>query len=305
MPQTASKTFAVLKDEVEIELYRALERPATVTVSGALTVDGTSLSLSSGSLEISDLVQVDNELMAVTAGSGPYTVIRGFDGSTAATHSDGTVGYVNPRWPRHRVGLALERSLGALEAWVPLHSTARYSVPSSTLLMELPAATKRVLEVKVPYSDGRVRPVGGWEFLDNVSTTVTSTGRALTAPSTLADGTVLEVTTHEGYVWLSPSSTAYYSSPPDDASVTLPSHGLDLPVLFASAYMVSGREISQTELDSVEEWSEEAARRQGLNLRLIRERWNEFYRRVDEVRRTIQRPPARREFVKMRRGALT
>lgn len=77
------------------EENRLLVRRHKTTLNGAIgTTDGTSITVNadlgiSGSKEFR--IEVGSELMIVTAGHGTttYTVTRGADGSTAATHSNG------------------------------------------------------------------------------------------------------------------------------------------------------------------------------------------------------------------------
>lgn len=306
---TVSKTFTELVDEVEMELYRAAERPAIVTMgtSNAVTsASDTQFTLDSGTLQVSDTVQFGSELMAVTAeASGTYTVVRGFDGSTAQdTVAAGTVGYKRPQWPRHRVELAVKRSLGALQAWVPLWDVTTGTVDSTDQLISMPSTVRNVIQVQYYITGGRLVPVGGWEFNPNVSTGLVSSGKALVVPSTLGSGDVLYVVYERAYKWYDVSlDDGTYTLSPDPAdTLDLPEAGADLPVLWASAWLVAGREISRTDLDSVTEWSDEAARRQGVNLRMLQDRWGQFYRRVDEVKRTMPNRPVWRPYVKARTG---
>lgn len=304
---TVAVAFSDLVDDVEQEMYRANERPAIVTMGTSNAVTSTSdstFTLDSGTLQVSDTVQFGSELMAVTgASSGTYTVVRGFDGSPLESAvTAGTVGYKRPSYPRHRVEKAVRRSLGSLQAHVPLWSTTTVTVDATDQIVDLPASVESVLDVQYYMAGGRVVRVGGWEFNPNVPTSLVSTGKALVVPATAFPGETLYVTTQNGYRWVDVSAGDGSTTTSPDAAdtVELPEFGVDLPVLWASAWLIAGREVSRTELDTVSEWSDEAARRQGVNLRLLRDRWSMYYQRIDEVKRTMPHRPMSRPYIKMR-----
>jgi hypothetical protein len=84
------------------------------------------------------------------------------------------------------------------------------------------------------------------------------------------------------------------------ATVDVPLGSEDLAPLWAAAYGLSRREVSRSELDKIEEWNQDQAYRQGVNLRLVQQTWGEFYRRLDEARK-IQYVPRHRPYRKMAR----
>ena len=56
--------------------------------------------------------------------------------------------------------------------------------------------------------------------------------------------------------------------------------------------------MSRLDLDTLGEWNQDAAIRGGQNLRLMRELWGEYYRRLDEAR-SIYSVPKHRPYRKM------
>lgn len=87
---TGSPQFIITNDD-----YRP--RPITTTAAFGDT-SGTVLTIGdSSSLQAGDVVEVDNEVMLVTAipaGGVTATVVRGYAGTTAATHSNGAIAYL-------------------------------------------------------------------------------------------------------------------------------------------------------------------------------------------------------------------
>jgi len=313
--QTQTKTLTEMVDDVELELYRGTERPAVLTMGSAALTNGTDTShdLTVGVLSATDVAQWDDELVLVTADvAGTYTVIRGFDGSSTTSHpsgtvSAGTVGYLNPQWPRHRIVRALKRALGSMSTWVPRVSNTDITVGADRF-EELAADTMAVMDVRFEQTTGRVTHVGGWEFMEDLSSTISSTGKGLSLPSAVQQSDVLTVTRVVAYEWDDVSIPGAKTTEPVNAdTLILPQLGEDLPIMYATAYMLAGREVSRTELDTVEDWTTADAIRQGGNIRLMRERWQDYYRRLDEVKRVV-RPVRYRPFramPTMGRGRLT
>jgi hypothetical protein len=60
------------------------------------------------------IIEIGTEQMFVMSYSAPtYTVVRGWNGSTAAAHTSGDLVYVNPRFPRSMVVQALEEEINS------------------------------------------------------------------------------------------------------------------------------------------------------------------------------------------------
>ena len=70
-----------------------------------------------GGVQAGSVISVDQELMFVRSAAGvAATVIRGYAGSTAATHSNGAIVAVNPKFDRFRVFKALNNELLGLSS---------------------------------------------------------------------------------------------------------------------------------------------------------------------------------------------
>jgi hypothetical protein len=119
-------TVAQLIDRINREyLYPPREQPSRTTLNGAINDSVTSVVYTDGILSVEEenalgegvIVQVDRELMLVTAvntGTWTLTVARGWLGTTAASHTDGSELVIAPDYPRQTVFDAVADSLEAL-----------------------------------------------------------------------------------------------------------------------------------------------------------------------------------------------
>lgn len=86
-------------------------------LNGSINDTETSLTSTSatGGIRTGAVIEIDSELMLVTSVSGTTVNIRrGINGSTAATHTDSTLIYVSPRFPRQQV---LEAQRDEIRSW--------------------------------------------------------------------------------------------------------------------------------------------------------------------------------------------
>ncbi len=79
------------------------------------------LSYDLGGFRAGSVVEIESEMMYVweaTAATKTLTVTRGFDGTTAASHTSGTLATVNPRFPRQQMLDALNADIDDLSSTV-------------------------------------------------------------------------------------------------------------------------------------------------------------------------------------------
>ena len=281
-----------LIDETLDQLYWELEKPRPTMLGGALAADDTTLTLSiSDIVSVTDLLEVDGELMLVTArtddANPTFTVLRGYSNTTKTTHAQGDVALVNPYWTRSAVTRALQRFFTGV---APVHLTLIRSEMMNTVelagvgqqLIPLDDDVIRVLEVRYQSpTSGRVVDLPNWCYEANLPTAVSSTGRGLRVGSTVSPSDDLMVTMAVRYQWQGTG---------ESATIDVPDGTEDVPALYAAASLLSGREVSRLELDKLTEPSGEQAARTGSNVGLIRLKWQEVYRRLDEAKRTIAVP---------------
>ena len=89
------------------------------TVNAAVT--SIVLSYDLGGFRAGSVVEIESEMMYIweaTAATKTLTVTRGFDGTTAASHTSGTLATVNPRFPRQQMLDALNADIDDLSSTV-------------------------------------------------------------------------------------------------------------------------------------------------------------------------------------------
>lgn len=281
-------------------MLRPAERPLQLEVAAGLNTNSDRLlTLSDGaSVGVSSLLEHQDELMLVTAKSDDlvpvFTVSRGYAGSAVRSPLlSGATVRRDPPFARSEVGLWVRRSVLNLEAHLPRVDSFESLREPGRQRIVLPADTLDVVQVRhMNYLSFRTVDVGGWQFEDHLPAGVVATGKMLRLPAGIGDDDSLIVTVKRAYAWV--------GSGTEDDTIDLPVGADDLPVLYASAYGQMRREVSRAELDKIEEWNQDQAIRAGVNLRLTRELWAEYYRRLDEARR-VHRVPVHRTFRKRAR----
>lgn len=292
MPATTTVTLGNLIEEALDALYRSAERPLQVVVgSNAIGSDPSdkTFTLSSGALSVTDRIEGGQELMLVTAKSADatpvYTVARGYQSTPTQAHNTGDILLKGPTFTRFTVERWIRRSISSLmNTELPYVEIRKYGRHATFQYIELPSDSITVLRVRhFGVLDGRIVDVGGWAF-EEVPTTVIPSSKALRVSSGVTEDDELIVDVQRPYL---------FTGTGEAATIPLPTAAVDVPVLFATAYGQSRRELSRAELDKIEEWNQGEAARQGVNLRMIRDLWGEVYRRVDEAKRMHRIPRAR------------
>lgn len=293
---TVTTTFDDLIDETFSVLYRHTERPRETRVA-ATALD----SASDTTFTVTDPDEIaattllefaDGEQVRVLSKSDTdlITVERGYNATTASgAQPTNTLVTIGPVFGRNEVERWVKRFFSVHgNRYFPYLETSTKYRNTGEQVVELPADTIDVVEVRAQSADtGRIADIGGWKFEQRVPVSIYSTGKVLRVPSTIADDDELWVTRQA----------------PWDVSgdtVGIPVGAEDLPVLFAAAYAVGRREVSRLDLDSIQEWNQASAIRNGQNIRLMRELWGEFYRRLDEAR-SLYHMPRHRPYEKMPR----
>jgi Putative phage tail protein len=92
-----TNTHTVYAGMLTLYYWNELDSPSSVVLASAVSASATSITLgSAGTATAGSLIQIDGEILTVTAVSGggiTYMVTRGSQGSTAAAHSAGAVVY--------------------------------------------------------------------------------------------------------------------------------------------------------------------------------------------------------------------
>ncbi len=288
----------LIEDTLEM-LYRDSERPFQVTVgSNALdTASDTQLTVSDATrVQVTDILELGSELCLITAKSSDstpvLTVARGYAGTTASSgHTTGTTALINPPWSRNSIKSYLARCFNsALNAFIPNLTSQSMSRATDLQYIVMPSNTMRVYSVRhIIGQTGRIIDINGWQFEEDMPTGDISTGKALRLPSSIENEDSVIVVFQTPYEFTSEEETG---------TVNLPLGSEDIPALWAAAYATTRREVNRMEVDKIEEWNQDAAMRQGVNLRWARELWGEVYRRIDEAK-SLQYVPKYRPYRKM------
>lgn len=293
---SVTKTHDEIVQSALDSLMLPSERPLQTTIaSNALdTTTDSTLTLNDPSLaSVSSVLQLDKELLLVTAKSSDaipvFTVTRGYLGSPAATHATGSVVEVGPiTYPRYQVERWVQAGVRKMSALLPNLATEEYSRVAGKQYFELPADTIDVKQVRyMTDTTGRMVDVGHWQFERNVPTSVSSTGCLLRISAIFDDNDTLIVTRQEPYTW----TTSGIDTPDSDSdTLEMPLGVEEFPNLWAAAYGVMRREVTRGDLERIEEWNQQEAIRQGVNLRLVQTLWGEVYRLVDEAKKIMYVP---------------
>lgn len=300
-------TLEELVEDTLSTVYHDSERPLRVAVGSSPLATSSSttftLAIAPSSLAVTDLLEFGEELMVVTAISADadpvYTVTRGYAGTTALG-GVATGEYISkqPLWPRIRVRDAILQYFK--RDVLPAITSEQYNIDSSTIQqITLPANTMRVLAVRFSNPlDGRIIDLPYWQFEDYLPAVIASTGKALRVSKTIVLADEIIVTRRIPWEFV----TSQDLNPAAGDSILMPYGSQNLPVLYATAYLLSGREVKRSDLSSVGEYTQETAIRNGTNIRLVAARWKEFWAAVDDAR-SVQVIPKHRPFRKMaRRG---
>ncbi len=289
---TISVTLSQLVDRTVFDLMSPNERGARVVLSGVAGAADVTLTIVAGAGRVasSDVVEFGDELVLVTAvndAQTQLTVSRGYYGTTAGVIANNTVGHVNPPHVRIRIAEAIRRSFTRLAAFgIPLIKVDTFNTAEDETIIELPEDAVEVFEVL--YQDtttARLYPVRGWRFFDHYPIAKVSSGKVLNVPRATELTDDLEVVYRVPYRW-----SSYPSDPVGSSTIEMQEGTEDLPALYAAAWLVSAREVSRTEIDQAEEWGRTAAVERGVTAAIVRAKWQEFYRALDEARRVVRTP---------------
>lgn len=203
-----------------------------------------------GSLREQTVFQVDAELMyiwEVNTATKTLTVERGYGGTTAASHSNGAIVTVSPRFPRQMVLDALNDELADLSS--PMNGlfqmkTADLSYNGSDRMIDMTGITSiiDIYDVRLRYMADDYPIIHKVRLLRNMPTTDFASGFALSIDQDTRSGT-LRVLYKAGYdKFTSESSTL--------ASTGATSELADLLMLGAQIRLISAREIKRNFTES-------------------------------------------------------
>jgi hypothetical protein len=214
------------------------------------TTTSVPIEYSLGSLREQTVFQVDSELMYVwesNTASKTLTVERGFGGTTAATHADGAIVTVNPKFPRWQILQALNDELADLSS--PMNGlfqmkTVDISYNGSDRMVNIPSITSMidVYDVRLRYLADDYPIIRGVRLLRNMPTSDFASGYALAFDDHVRSGTI-RMLYKDGY-------TAFASEASTLASTGASTELADLLVLGAQIRVVAAREVKRNFTES-------------------------------------------------------
>ncbi len=171
-----------LVDEVLLSLAGYLtDQELLGTTASSLTASATSFTVTGsvfpdGSGFQPGLAEIDGELVyvgSVNPGTGAFTnVIRGYGGTTAATHTIDSVVRANPRIPKIKVVRAINDTLDEVYPRLYGVSETQFASVDNVVAYDIPATAVDVLAVAFQEPDlaSAWRRSNRWEFVANAST---------------------------------------------------------------------------------------------------------------------------------------
>jgi hypothetical protein len=189
-PNTTT-TFNDWVQKVHRRVYSgAMDATVQVDGGGISAIDTTFKFSPSNSVAVraGAIMSVDYELMYVTnVDSGTVTVVRGYEGSTAASHAVGALAYIQPKYTMFDIAVQLNDELLRLSSpdnglfrvgeytltWNPVYmgyDLGNTNADGTNNPSGIPANFLDVLEVrhKIPYPTRNYPKIGKWKVLRNV-----------------------------------------------------------------------------------------------------------------------------------------
>lgn len=283
-------TFSEMVDET-LSLLRSQVRDQEMSthLTASIDADDVSIPVANTSVLSRGRIQIEDELIWIDSASREGTTAtvppygRGMDGTTAATHASGTRVINQPLYPRKVVKDAINKAI--LTAGTQLYGVTRTTLTPdyTTNIYEMPATTRDVLSVKVydPSNGGAAAFLRKWSLDKNVSTTISSTGMALT----IRDGMIsepldIEVVYSRDPIVLSASSDAFTAS-------YLPATAEDLIILLAASRLLATSESYNLQTRSVEANTMDAKVPPGQGVAQSKYLYQLYTQRLAEERRRL------------------
>lgn len=240
-----STTSTDLVNETLSYLYAGSRDPYN-KLSGSLSAGATSLSLTYdvGAAREGSVLAVDLELMYVwevtNETSRTLTVQRGYLGSTAATHSDGAMVTVNPKFPAFNVLNAINADLDDLSA-NGLFQVATVSVTYSSQFQgyDLTSVSDLLEILQVKYDEAgpaRLWPeIKSYKLRRSSDTTDFASGNALVVYEPGQDGSAVRITYAKPFTHFTGLAEAI-------TTTGLPTTAYDIPPMGAAYRLQAVRE---------------------------------------------------------------
>ena len=261
-PSALGVTVSQLANEIMRDSLRGTRRPALNRLDSALTTASTEISLEFpdiNPLKPGSVIEADDELVYVWdgEGGGPGTIQRGWEGTTAASHTEGTVVSIDPDYPRASVYAAMREEIQSWPGSLYAVAHGNITIGSTTNAIDLDGllgyAGVRLLELRRSpasgdsYSRRESWPkISGAHLVPSSNLTAFPSGYALNLPTDLGEAHTLRVTV--GYRF--PVGT--FAAATDLGSVVGLHRGLlDIVKIGAAARLVTPKAIARVDTGSL------------------------------------------------------
>jgi hypothetical protein len=236
-------TYANLVDEVLLNLSGyTLRQDRTTHLTGNITTSSTTLNLASVSNIGKGLVEIDDELIWIdtydrisnTASVPPYG--RGYNGTTAASHTENTKVTIAPSFPRITVKKAINDTIDAVFPKLFAVGTYTFTLQATKTAYQVPAEVETVLYVSwsVTGPSNEWLPVKSWRHDPLANTTSFTTGNSVSVYDAITPGRTVQI-----YYLKKPSTLTSSASSATFESVTgLPSSCKDV-IMYGAAYRLA------------------------------------------------------------------
>ncbi len=195
--------------------------------------------------------EIDSEIFyiwAADSSSKTLTVERGFNGTTAASHSAGALITVNPRFPRNQMLEAINDELADLSS--PVNGlfqvkTVNIDYNGSDAMIDLAGTSniQEIMSVSVRYLTDDYIPIRRWRLQRNVPTDDFATGTALRMDQAVLAGRLR-------IVYKAPFSSLSSESDNLQSVAGLPAEAEDIIALGVQIRLMSPREIKRNFTES-------------------------------------------------------
>jgi hypothetical protein len=124
-------------------------------LSASLTDVGTNLQTTATCVYVGTVLEIENEQVYVTANPSDdnYTIVRGWNGTTAAAHNNGVLFYVDPTLTRQDILNSIKDEINSWPTTVYNPVSRDFSVEAGQGLVEIPFDTEVVKILKIERVD--------------------------------------------------------------------------------------------------------------------------------------------------------
>jgi hypothetical protein len=285
-------TLADLVNEVSLNLHGFSDDQEPRThLTGDITTASTSFSVADASSISTGIIEIGDELVWVTTAdstnglvtSAPYG--RGFSGSTAASHTTGSMVVTSPRWPRFSIKRNINHVLGQVYPDLFQVKTTTLTANGAQVAYALPADVDSILSISwsAPGPSQEWVPIDRWRLNKAENTTAFPTGRSISIFNSVTPGRSINV------VYVAAPSLMTADTDVFGTVTGLPESCTDVIVYGTTARLIQQYEASRLQLTTVSETDRAQYIQAGAATSASRAIYALYQQRLAEERAGLQR----------------